>query len=166
MGGGCRTDLGALVWCRAVASSAMRTRPPITITANLAVMMTSPWHAVRMPAPAHGCAMTTQTRDPRRDSPGAPFMTPSSATRLQCRERGRTIPLALRWSPAGAVVWGGPRRSDRRRGLPLLGSYLIIVTVEDEPNADARATPDSRKPTLRPVRTGQAPNRQTWIFGL
>jgi hypothetical protein len=58
MRGGCRTDLGALVWCRALASFAMRTRPPITITANFAVMMTSPWRAGRMPAPAHSCTMT------------------------------------------------------------------------------------------------------------
>jgi hypothetical protein len=34
MRGGCRTDLGALVWCRALASFSMRTRPPIKITAN------------------------------------------------------------------------------------------------------------------------------------
>jgi hypothetical protein len=56
--GGCRTDLGALVWCRALASFAMRTRAPIAITANFAFMMTSCWHAVRMPAPAHSCTMT------------------------------------------------------------------------------------------------------------
>jgi hypothetical protein len=94
MRGGCRTDLGALVWCRALASFAMRTRAPIAITANFAFMMTSSWHAVRMPAPAHSCTMTIR----RHGILGLP-----PAAMKGCSPRPKP------WPPATVTgFWGAP----------------------------------------------------------